>query len=448
MRKALSIFGIKREERWLFLVALLYFAALNALMISYHHSLFIKGGNLGYWSIFYQHFRVSGFDCYAYIAMSQWRLLYVIIRHPLYAALLYPCYLLNHWQMGWTGINMAIYLMAVLLVVCDVYSCIFLYRILREILELRRREAYLLTALFFSFASIMLTSFVPDHFAFSMLLLLLSLYVFGRHLKTGIPMKSWKTMLIFLFSSGISLTNGVKIGLAALFTNGKHVFRPRYLLVAFVFPLLILLGAFVFQNETLVKPDNVRSASILEKRIKKDSVYAKKIAERSKEVEHRVEGQIIDSPLFEFTDVRTPKLEAAVENLFGESLLLHRRYLLQDVNQGRPVIVSYEYVWQYSAVAIVIMLLVTGAWMGRKNRLMQLCLAWFSTDLLLHIALGFGITEVYIMGAHWMFNLPIAVGFLLLRLTSRWRIAIQVLLLSLTLLFVLYNGMHIVQYML
>lgn len=448
MRKALSIFGIKREERWLFLVALLYFAALNALMISYHHSLFIKGGNLGYWSIFYQHFRVSGFDCYAYIAMSQWRLLYVIIRHPLYAALLYPCYLLNHWQMGWTGINMAIYLMAVLLVVCDVYSCIFLYRILREILELRRREAYLLTALFFSFASIMLTSFVPDHFAFSMLMLLLSLYVFGRHLKTGIPMKSWKTMLLFLFSSGISLTNGVKIGLAALFTNGKHVFRPRYLLVAFVFPLLILLGAFVFQNETLVKPDNVRSASILEKRIKKDSVYAKKIAERSKEVEHRVEGQIIDSPLFEFTDVRTPKLEAAVENLFGESLLLHRRYLLQDVNQGRPVIVSYEYVWQYSVVAIVIMLLVTGAWMGRKNRLMQLCIVWFSTDFLLHIALGFGITEVYIMGAHWMFNLPIAVGFLLLRLTSRWRIAIQVLLLSLTLLFVLYNGMHIVQYML
>lgn len=448
MRKALSIFGIKREERWLALVALLFFAALNALMISYHHSLFIKGGNLGYWSIFYQHFRVSGFDCYAYIAMSQWRLLYAVIRHPLYATLLYPCYLLNHWQMGWTGINVAIYLMAVLLVVCDVYSCIFLYRILREVMGLRRYDAYVLTALFFSFASIMLTSFVPDHFAFSMLMLLLSLYVFGCHLKAKTPMKPWKTMLLFLFSSGISLTNGVKIGLGVLFTNGRRIFRPRYLLIAFVLPLLILLGAFVFQNETLVKPDNVRSASILEKRLMKDSVYAKKIAERSKVVEQRVEGQIIDSPLFEFTDVRTPKVEAAIENLFGESLLLHRRYLLQDVNQGRPVIVGYEQVWQYGVIAVVFFLFVAGAWMGRKNCLMQLCLAWFSTDLLLHIALGFGITEVYIMGAHWMFILPIAAGFLLLQAVPRWRIALRLLLLSLALLFFLYNGMHIAQYML
>ena len=447
MRKALSIFGIKREERWLALVALLFFAALNALMVAYQHPLFTKGGNLGYWSIFYQHFRVSGFDCYAYIAMSQWRLLYAVIRHPLYFVILYPCYLLNHWQMGWTGFNVAIYLMAVLLVVCDVYSCIFLYRILREILELRRREAYLLTALFFSFASIMLTSFVPDHFAFSMLLLLLSLYVFGRHLKTGIPMKSWKTMLIFLFSSGISLTNGVKIGLAALFTNGKHVFRPRYLLVAFVFPLLILLGAFVFQNETLVKPDNARSASILEKRIKKDSVYAKKNAERSKVVEKRVDGQLIDSPLFEYTDTRIPKVESVVENLFGESVLLHRSYLLQDVNQGRPVIVRYEHVWLYGVVAIVFFFFVAGAWMGRKNRLMQLCLVWFSTDFLLHIALGFGITEVYIMGAHWMFVLPVAIGLLFLHATPRWRRAFQVVLTVLSIFLFLYNGLHIVQYM-
>jgi len=447
MRKALSILGVRHEERWLALAALIFFVALNALMVAYQHPLFTKGGNLGYWSIFYQHFRVSGFDCYAYIAMSQWRLLYAVIRHPLYATLLYPCYLLNHWQMGFTGINVAIYLMAVLLVVCDIYSCIFLYRILREVMELRRREAYLLTALFFSFASIMLTSFVPDHFAFSMLLLLLSLYVFGRHLKTGIPMKSWKTMLLFLFSSGISLTNGVKIGLGALFTNGKHVFRPRYLLIAFFFPLLILLGAFVFQNETLVKPDNARSASILEKRIKKDSVYAKKNAERTKVVEKRVDGQLIDSPLFEYTDTRIPKVESVVENLFGESVLLHRSYLLQDVNQGRPVIVRYEHVWQYGVVAVVFFLFVAGAWMGRKNRLMQLCLVWFSTDLLLHIALGFGITEVYIMGAHWMFVLPVAIGLLLLHATPRWRRAFQVVLTVLSIFLFLYNGLHIVQYM-
>jgi hypothetical protein len=47
-----------------------------------------------------------------------------------------------------------------------------------------------------------------------------------------------------------------------------------------------------------------------------------------------------------------------------------------------------------------------------------------------------------------MFILPIAAGFLLLQAVPRWRIALRLLLLSLALLFFLYNGMHIAQYML
>ena len=58
----LNIFAIKRSERALCLVAILFFIALNALMIAYNYHLFTKGGNLGFWGLFFDHYTVSGFD--------------------------------------------------------------------------------------------------------------------------------------------------------------------------------------------------------------------------------------------------------------------------------------------------------------------------------------------------------------------------------------------------
>lgn len=42
-----------------------------------------------------------------------------------------------------------------------------------------------------------------------------------------------------------------------------------------------------------------------------------------------------------------------------------------------------------------------------------MALCGFAFDMALHLGLGFGINEVYIMGAHWLFVIPFAIGFLL-----------------------------------
>ena len=44
-----------------------------------------------------------------------------------------------------------------------------------------------------------------------------------------------------------------------------------------------------------------------------------------------------------------------------------------------------------------------------------LALPWFAFDMVLHLVLGFGIIEVYIMAAHWAFVIPVAAAYLLLR---------------------------------
>ena len=40
-------------------------------------------------------------------------------------------------------------------------------------------------------------------------------------------------------------------------------------------------------------------------------------------------------------------------------------------------------------------------------------MSYFGLDMMLHIGLGFGLNEVYIMTAHWIYAIPIAIGFLL-----------------------------------
>ncbi len=42
-------------------------------------------------------------------------------------------------------------------------------------------------------------------------------------------------------------------------------------------------------------------------------------------------------------------------------------------------------------------------------------MTFFLLDAALHIGLGFGINEVYIMTAHYMYALPIAIAFLVLK---------------------------------
>ena len=46
---------LRKEERPVAIVALIVFAALNALLIANHWSSFTRGAHVGFWSVFYNH---------------------------------------------------------------------------------------------------------------------------------------------------------------------------------------------------------------------------------------------------------------------------------------------------------------------------------------------------------------------------------------------------------
>ena len=450
MKKVFHIFKIQKEERWLALIIFALLAILNGLVIAKYNAPFTQITN-DYYKNFIRHFCISGFDPLTYWVLSDWSAAYNVYRHPLLAFYMYVPYLINMGLMKLTGYNCALYIAVIIQMFCAFYSMVFLYRIFREVIELGKWASHALTLLFFSFGYVMVSAIVPDHFVISMLLLILALYVSGRRMKNHHDFKIWQSVLYFLLTAGTSLNNGLKIFFSALFVNGKRFFRPKHLLLAVILPAGLLWGFCHWEYRTYVWPNEMarKEAKAKKEAAKKDSIQ--KAKQLAKEKAKKKRGPKQGTPLtkvgfMSWTDISTSRTESVVENLMGESIQLHSDYLLGDELRHRPMIVKYRYWWNYAVEGAISLLFLAGIWYGRKSKYLWLVLSYFALDMVLHIGLGFGINEVYIMTAHWIYALPIAMGFLIKNAPIRFRKYLVGIVAAIALYLIIYNGSLIVGY--
>lgn len=470
MREILRMFKIRREERWLALAVVLVFALLNALTIYKYGDLFMKPVE-DYWNLFIGRFRVSGYDPITYYVLSDWEARYNVYRHPLLAFFMYLPYLLNQGVIWATGLNGVQVVTALILIAASTYSFLFLYRIFREIVGLTKGDALLLSTLYFSFAYIMVATMVPDHFILSMMMLLLTLLLAGRQLKEGRQMSRSQTFWLFIFTAGISLNNGIKVFLANLFVNGKRFFRPQNLILTVAVPALLMWLFCRWEYKTFVvekeKARHAQKKQEREEKREKERVLRLETARKDSirkaqgdtmaaatpvkpTVKKRVyTGKPIGKGEFmRWTDITTSRWETTVENLFGESLQLHEQHLLGDVFRRRPIIVRYDHWWNYGVEAVAVLLFLVGIWCGRRSRFLWLTLSFMAVDMALHMGLGFGINEIYIMSPHYLYAIPIAMAYLLKAKTKVMRLSVRTLVLLLAVYLWIHNGYLLTQYML
>ena len=490
MKKIFDIFKIKKEERWLALGIFLALAILNGVVIARYAGTFTLVTD-DYYKNFIRHFCVSGFDPLTYWVLSDWNAAYNVYRHPLLAFYMYIPYLINMGLMKLTGYNCALFIAVIIQMFCGFYATLFLQRIFREVLELDKAASSILTLLFFSFGYVMVTCIVPDHFVISMLLLILALYVSGRRIKHNHPLKIWQTVVYFVLTAGTSLNNGLKIFFSALFVNRKRFFCPKYLLLAVILPAALLWGFCRWEYRTFVWPvemarkemkakktaekkarqermaqlkqikDSLTKDSIqrglkiitpeeIAQKAKNDSIQKAKQLARNEARKKRGPKQgapIMKGEFMNWTDATSSRALSIVENLMGESIQLHQDYVLQDELRHRPMFVNYRYAFNYIVEALIIILFLAGIWAGRKSRYLWLVMSYFGLDMLLHIGLGFGLNEVYIMSGHWIYALPIAIGFLLKETRhQRYSLCLKSLLLTIGLFLLIYNGILIIGY--
>lgn len=436
-----DIFKVKKEERWLAFAMLAVFVTFNAMVIASHYHLYTMDAHGGFWSIFTKNFRMSGYDCWSWITVSGGRIHFVTSRHPLYLTFLYPLYLLNDWLIQNVGYNFAVYFMAVIIVFSAFYAVLFIYRVFREVLELRRKDARILTLLLFSFGHVLIPTMVPDHFVISLMLLSLTLYITGKKMKKGRLLTAWQSLVLTFFTAGMATSNGVKTLLAGLFTNGKKVFTCKFISIGVVLPLFLLLGIQQSQYYLLEVPQQAVVSHIESETLKKNPQKVLEHKKQRDEWQRTHLGQPVgDGVITKLMDVSTPRIPTIVENFFGESIQLHQRSLLKDVSWERPIFVEYNWSVNYIIEAFVVLLFIVGIVFSYKQRFFKMLLAWFACDLTLHLILGFAVTEVYIMTSGWAFIIPISYGYLLKRLSMKWLKLMRVALIMLTIYLWIYNA--------
>lgn len=458
--KVFGLFRVKPEERVQAMVALTVIVALNVLFIYRLHELFLQPGFGPYWKVFEREWHLSGYDPFTYMTVTDWDVVYETHRHPLLAFLVWPLWLLNQGLTWLTGVNCVQYVVALPVIASSLYSYIFLYRIHREVIRLRREDARLMTMFCFSMAYIFLSVIVPDHFTISMFLVLLTLYISGICIREGREFQWWQSAVLFFITAGVTLTNGVKVFLSGLFVNKRNFFRPKYLLLAVILPAALLWGTAVWEHHTFTLPRQQAREKVkkLESERAKERMAQMTPKQRARYESKKARREVMqqqqaakkgkpmeDKGFLKWTDVSTSRWQTVYENLFGEAIQFHRLHFLEDTLVKRPVFVPYLSVFSYFVEAVVVILALLGIWFGRRNRFLWLCLSCLAMDMVIHLILGFGINEVFIMAPHFMFVLPIATAFLLREVKGH---CVRLTIVALTAYLLTYNGLLLANFLL
>lgn len=468
-----NTFRISREECPCAVFALLLSGLLNALFVLRLHPLFQQTGFGPYKQVFEHEFHLAGYDPYIYYAVTDGECFYDPVRHPLLAWMLQPLYWTNSLLESLLGVNCVQFVMALLVMFSSVYSCVFLYRIMRQLVGSTRNDALLLTVWFFSMAYILLSVIVPDHFTFSMTMLLLTLLLTGKAIKQTSDLPSWQWIALFLITAGITLSNGLKVLLSCLFVRRRHFWHWHTLVGVAIVPTLFIGAAALWQQKNVAEPrakaqqaEQQRKAEREEQRIltlapEQQQKIREQQAKRQKVLERQAAKRgkpMQDKGFLLWTDISTSRWQSAYENMFGESIIFHKDHFLGDTLVHRPVFVSYSHPLFYAVEALFVLLFLAGLWAGRRHRLLWLTLAMSAIDATIHLVLGFGINEIHIMAPHWLFIMPIAVAFLLhaypvngtaISTTQRrLRRSLRATIATLTLFLVSYNGYLLVQFLL
>lgn len=442
----MNIFKIKKEERIPSLIALLVFVLLNGLFFYKYSNLFLQAHHVSYWQLFAKTFHVSGFDAWSYIFMSNGKLYFEIPRHPLFAVILYPFYLINKELIAAGDTNYAVIFMAILLIASAYYSFIFIYRVFREIMEVSRKDSLLLSAMLYSFGMVMVSMLVPDHFCWSLLLLTMTLYLAGKAMKEEKQLSAWTIGILCFLTGGVTLSNIAKTYLTAWFVNGKKVFSWKNMLAMILPAILLVVTAYLIYTEVR-EPQYHADKKIEIKSHAKDTLQARKDSIHHAWVLAHAGKPMKQEGFWKWTDMSTSRSDALIHNMMGESIQLHDSYLLDDMCVNRPTVVKYNYTFNYIIEGIIALLFILGTIVGIRHKFFLMVLSWLTLDICIHFVMGFGLSEMYIMACHWIFIIPITIAYLLKSLPPSRQTIVRAIALLLTLYLWAWNGYLVFTYM-
>jgi hypothetical protein len=267
-------------------------------------------------------------------------------------------------------------------------SCVYVFRYLKEIVEIKRFAAYLITLFFAFFSTNLILCFTPESFTLSAMFLAFNVCYNSSFIKRDeSPPFASNIVLADFILGGITITNVAKGVIPILFFKEKK---------AGIIKKVILQGV-IFAGILCVV--HVLSLVFLSKNYF-ESVFLHR--------ESFTNSELAGSSYFDMV----------FTHFFGAPLFFPQMMNYTAYGTSLSYIIEgyYAFWWQYLFAGLILVMLLLSLIKNYKNPFVQMIFLLFVADITIHCIFKFGINQPFIYGAHWVYCIPLLSGWLYNRL--------------------------------
>lgn len=265
-------------------------------------------------------------------------------------------------------------------------SLVQIYKYLKNIITLPKKISVLIVFFFSFFTTPILLSFTPETYTYTLFFLVLFNYYAALKLRKEEKMPAVALTLAAVSIGGLTITNIVKVYIPLLFE--KNVFQNWRKFGNLFFRVLISVSVFVLLF--LYRLD-FKFLNFLNKSGQQYEKFS--------------------------TPKATPLWDMIASWFFGGNMLFSS-FALRDYHslkgfQFKALFMDvYSSVISYVFVGLILILILWSFARNFKNKFVQILMISFLVDIVIHCILKFGLHTSYIYGGHFIFVVPLMLGWL------------------------------------
>jgi len=304
---------------------------------------------------------------------EMWRLSF---KHPLMSLIFLPFKLVGYFFYLLAGENGRFYFLILLFPVLVSFVNVFVFRYLHAIARISLQRALLLTFFFAFFATNLTLSFVPESYPFSFFFISFVLVFFSGLILNRQEIPFSQLLILSCFTGGVTCTNVVKCFIPKLFSSfDLRTFLKRIIIVLIIFACIF--GIF------LIKRDRA------------DWMHSFDVA-----FDNQPEGV-------------TVKLNQMFSYFWSAPFVwgdFHAKFY--DDGPVRLGLLKYSNFSDYIFGTVMLLLCILSGWLNKKNKFVHILLLFFAVDFFITCVLQYGVSEGFIYGGHWVFIVPMLLGWM------------------------------------
>ncbi|PQL95118.1 DUF6080 domain-containing protein [Apibacter adventoris] len=297
------------------------------------------------------------------------------------------------------------------------YSNLFVFKYLKNIIKLNVKYCYSITLFYAFFSGNIILSFTPDSFTFTLFLLSMNAYI-ASYLITKNKILSYGYYLVSgVLIGGQTITNLPKVLIPVLFEKklvkkNLSYFLKKISLLSLIFLIILILIPYKFNLYSFIANNVVRQRVF---KVKDFSIFDSFIS------------------YFFGGNMLLPSLK--IDNSPWK-WITHQGIYLNFYNS------TYQYIFVFSVLGLILWSINKNI----KNKLLWILLLSWGIDIFLLIVFKLSLNESFIYGGHFIFVIPLIIGWLFYKLKNSFQKILNYILILYILILIFNNGCRIYQF--